>query len=139
MSKPLPVARGRDRGQATPLWAIVLVLAGLLLIPTARLIRVAHERAEARSAADAAALAGALADPGSGRVEAASIATANDAVLVDYSEDANTVTVTVRVGGVQANARAEREIIRTPSTEVPRRSPIPPPPKSLAPPIREGP
>src|SRR5690606_8276956 len=123
MSKSSRSSGSSDRGQATPLWAIVIVLAGLLLIPTARLIRVAQERAEARSAADAASLAGALADPGSGRAEAASIAAANDAVLVEYSEEGNFVNVTVRVGGVEANARAEREIVRTPSTEVPRRWP----------------
>lgn len=105
------------------MWAIVLVLAGLLLIPTARLIRVAQERAEARSAADATALAAALADPGSGRAEATSIAAANDAVVVDYDEDGTEVTVTVRVGAMEATARAERDVVRTPSTEVPRRWP----------------
>lgn len=115
-----------ERGQATPLWAIVLVLAGLLLIPTARLVRVAAERAEARSAADAAALAAAVAGPAVGRGEAASVAAANDAVLVDYRATRNRVTVTVRVGDVEAEASAERETVRVPSTAVPDRWPSDP-------------
>lgn len=108
-----------DRGQATPLWAIVIVLAGLLLIPTGMLMRTALERAEARSAADATALAGALA----GEAEARAIAAANDATVISYVTDGTEVEVTVQVGGMRATARAERELVRVPSTEVPRRWP----------------
>ena len=95
-----------DRGQATPLWAVVLVLAGLLLVPTGMLVRATVERAEARSAADAAALAGAL----EGEAVARSVAEANDAELVAYVERGDLVEVTVVVGDRRATARAERTV-----------------------------
>jgi Flp pilus assembly protein TadG len=96
-----------DRGQATPLWAIVLVLAGLLLVPTGVLITAVHERALAQNAADAAALAGALEDED----EARAIARANDAELVAYQDAGDVVEVTVVVGDRRATARAERETV----------------------------
>jgi len=95
-----------DRGQATPLWAVVLLLAALLLVPTGLLIRAAVERAEARSAADAAALAGALEGP----AEAERIAEANGARLVEYHRRHDLVEVTVVVGDRRATARAERRL-----------------------------
>lgn len=95
-----------DRGQATPLWAVVLVLAGLLLVPTGMLVGATVERAEARSAADAAALAGALEGEGA----ATAVAAANDAALVDYVERGDLVEVTVVVGDRRATARAERRV-----------------------------
>lgn len=95
-----------DRGQATPLWAVVLVLAGLLLIPTGMLVRATVERAEARSAADAAALAGALEDEAAAR----SVAAANGAELVEYLVHGSFVEVTVVVGDRRATARAERSV-----------------------------
>lgn len=95
-----------DRGQATPLWAVVLVLAGLLLVPTGMLVRATVERAEARSAADAAALAGALEDEAAAR----SVATANGAELVAYEARGDLVEVTVVVGDRRATARAERTV-----------------------------
>lgn len=102
-TRPMPSRRGA-RGQATPLWAVVLVLAGLLLVPTGMLIRATVDRAEAGAAADAAALAGAL----EGRAGARAVARANGARLVDYTELGDTVEVTVVVGDRQATARAER-------------------------------
>ena len=102
----MPVRRS-SRGQATPLWAMVLVLAGLLLVPTGLLIRAAVDRAEARSAADAAALAGAL----EGEAAARSVAAENDARLVDYAEHGDLVEVTVVVGDRRATARAERRLV----------------------------
>ena len=59
-----------------------------------------HQRA--RSAADAAALAGAV----GGATEAARIAAANGATLVDFVRDGDIVTVHVSVGDVIASARA---------------------------------
>ena len=59
-----------------------------------------HERA--RSAADAAALAGVE----GGRDASAAMAAANGAVLVDWRRDGSAVTVTVRVDGRAASARA---------------------------------
>ncbi|MFP5577704.1 MAG: helicase/secretion neighborhood TadE-like protein [Acidimicrobiia bacterium] len=95
-----------DRGQATPLWAVVLLLAGLLLIPTGMLVRATVERAEARAAADAAALAGALEDEAAAR----SVADANGARLTRYEERGDLVEVTVVVGERRATARAERAV-----------------------------
>jgi len=96
-----------SRGQATPLWAVVLVVAGLLLVPTGLLIRAAVDRAEARSAADAAALAGAL----EGEAAARAVATDNGARLVAYAEQGDLVEVTVVVGDRRATARAERRLV----------------------------
>lgn len=98
--------RRSDRGQATPLWAVVVLLAALLLVPTGLLVRAAVERTEARSAADAAALAGAL----EGESEARRIAVANGGELVAYEASGDLVEVTVVVGGRQATARAERRL-----------------------------
>lgn len=95
-----------DRGQVTPLWAVVLVLAGLLLVPTGLLVRATVERAEARSAADAAALAGAL----EGEESARAIAADNGAELVEYDERGDLVEVTVVVGDRRATARAQRTL-----------------------------
>ena len=60
------------------------------------------ERQQARSAADAAALAGVT----GGRAAAASLAAANDAVLVGWSRSGREVTVSVRVGDQTVTARA---------------------------------
>ena len=102
-----------DRGQATPLWAVVLVLAGLLLVPTGLLVRATVERAEARSAADAAALAGALQGEGAAR----SVAAANGAELIAYEESGALVEVSVVVGDRRATARAERTVSLVPADE----------------------
>lgn len=101
--------RRGSRGQATPLWAIVLVLAALLLVPVSLLARATIERAEAQSAADAAALAGAL----EGEDAARTIARSNDARLESFVTDGDAVEVTVVVGGRRATARAVRDVIRT--------------------------
>lgn len=69
------------------------------LVPWGR-AQVAHERA--RTAADAAALAGVT----GGRSAASSSAAVNGAVLVSWTRDGQVVTVTVRVDGEQASARA---------------------------------
>lgn len=60
------------------------------------------DRQQARSAADAVALAGVT----GGRAGAASLAAANDAVLVGWSRSGREVTVSVRVGGQTVTARA---------------------------------
>ena len=93
------------RGQATPLWAIVLLLAALLLVPMGLVARAVIERSEAQSAADAAALAGAL----DGEAEARAVARLNGAELVRYRATGDTVQVVVVVGGRRATARALRE------------------------------
>lgn len=95
----------RDRGQATPLWAMVLLLAALLLLPVALLARTVIDRAEAQNAADAVALAGALDGEDAARV----IARANDARVLEYRVEGDTVEVVVAVGDRRATARALRE------------------------------
>jgi predicted RND superfamily exporter protein len=62
-----------------------------------------HARAE--SAADAAALAGVT----GGEAASSAIAAANEATVVAWSRSGYDVTVTVRVGGQQATARATDE------------------------------
>ncbi len=98
-------SRRRERGQATPLWAIVLVLAALLLVPTGLLARAVIERSEAQSAADAAALAGAL----DGETEARTVAALNGAQVERYRALGDVVEVVVVLGGRRATARAIRE------------------------------
>lgn len=93
-----------ERGQATPLLAVVLVLAGLLLVPAGLLVRAAVERAEAQTAADAAALAGALQGEGAAR----QIAAHNGGELIAFTARGDVVEVTVVVGDRRATARAER-------------------------------
>jgi hypothetical protein len=75
----------------------------MLLI--AQLGLLAVHRAQARTAADAAALAGAA----EGRDAAALVAQANGAVLEAFAVDGVDVQVRVRVGSTHASARARRE------------------------------
>ena len=94
-----------SRGQATPLWAIVLLLAALLLVPLGLVARATIERSRAQSAADATALAGAL----DGEDEARAIARLNGARVERYDQHGDIVEVIVVVGGRRATARALRE------------------------------
>ena len=103
----------RDRGQAVPLMAAMLLLAMGAVVAMIEIGRLLNESAAARTAADAAALAGAADGPDG----AASIAVANGAVLLSYEEeepaddsDALLVTVTVQVGRSSRTARAERQV-----------------------------
>lgn len=94
--------RGRERGQATPLMAAVVVLAGLVALAVVHMGGEAVDAARARTAADAAALAGAA----EGRQGAAAVAEANGGRLVGYREVGTDVVVVVRVGAVESRARA---------------------------------
>ena len=107
MSRQHPTTPVGSRGQATPLVAIALLLAALLLVPLSLLGRATIERSAAQNAADAAALAGALAGEG----EARSIAAANGARLESYERRGAVVEVVVTVGGRRATARAERSTV----------------------------
>ena len=93
----------RDRGSGFVMTVLVGVgvTGGVLvaLVPWGSGL-VAHERA--RTAADAAALAGVT----GGRGAAATMAAANGGVLVSWARDGSEVTVTVRVGDHRALARA---------------------------------
>lgn len=101
---------GHDRGQALPLLLIVLGVTLVALLVVARLATAADDAARARTAADAAALAGAA----EGRVVAASVASANGGVLLDYDwvrrPDGIAVEVVVEVGVARARARAEEVV-----------------------------
>ncbi len=93
----------RDRGSMLVLVVLVglAITAAVLFALVPVLVDLTH-REQARSAADAAALAGVT----GGRSAAAAIASANDAELVTWSSNGRHVTVGVRVGGQVVNARA---------------------------------
>jgi outer membrane lipoprotein SlyB len=94
-----------ERGQAVPIVlglmavAVVVVLA---LLPLAEAVR---ERAAARNAADAAALAGAA----EGEAAARQVAAENGSELVRWRADGLDVWVVVTLGDARAEARARRE------------------------------
>lgn len=92
-------------GQATPLVAVVLLFAGMVLVGLAHLGHLALDAARADTAADAAALAGVVHGPGA----AARLARADGAVLVAFERLDDDVTVTVRVGSATSTARAHLE------------------------------
>ena len=103
----------RDRGQAVPVMAAMLLVAMGAVVATIEIGKLLNESAAARTAADAAALAGAA----EGRDAAESMATTNGGVLLSYDEeesadgaDALLVSVTVRVGRASQAARAERQV-----------------------------
>lgn len=93
-----------DRGQATPLMAAAIVLVAVLMIGMGPMARVLADRAQARTAADAAALAGAA----EGEDAAREMAAANDAELVGYQAQGDEVVVKVAIGRVTAYGRARR-------------------------------
>jgi hypothetical protein len=91
-----------ERGQALPLVALVVVAAGVTCLAAGKLGGAAVSRAEASSAADAAALAGAV----GGRDEARSVAEANGGRLVGWEHGGGDVRARVAVGRAVATARA---------------------------------
>ena len=94
----------RQRGQALPLLVVVVALAALVVIGLGRLGAVVVARAEAQTAADAAALAGAV----HGRGAAEGRAAANGGRLVSWAVAGPEVEVVADVGGERARARARR-------------------------------
>jgi uncharacterized membrane protein len=94
-----------DRGQLLPLYALVVLVACVSMLLLVRLGAVAVHRAHARTAADAAALAGAA----EGRDAAEQVTTANGAVLESFDAEGDEVEVRVRVDTSHARARARRE------------------------------
>ena len=96
--------RANDRGQLLPLLAAIIVVAGVAMFVIAELGRAATEHAQARTAADAAALAGAAA----GESEAAKLAVVNGGRLVSYATAGDDTEVRVVVGDGDAAARARR-------------------------------
>jgi hypothetical protein len=94
-----------DRGQVLPFIALVIVLAGLAAVVIGRLGQGAVDRARARTAADAAALAGAA----EGEDAARRLAEANHGTLLSFRVEGPDVEVVVRVRKAQALARARRD------------------------------
>jgi hypothetical protein len=94
----------RERGQVLPLLTLVIVLAGLVCLAAGKLGGAAVARAQAVTAADAAALAGAAAGEGEARRAAA----ANGARLTGYQAAGTDARVEVTLGRAEAAARARR-------------------------------
>ena len=100
------MARSRDRGSMLVL--VVLVGAAFTAAVTLALVPVLNDlidRQQARSAADAAALAGVA----GGRSASARLAAVNEATLTGWTRSGRRVTVTVAVGDQTATARATDE------------------------------
>ncbi|MFZ6004503.1 MAG: hypothetical protein ACOYXM_11290 [Actinomycetota bacterium] len=95
----------RDSGQALPLVLGVLAVAVVVLLALVPLARGAAESARARTAADAAALAGAA----EGEEAARDIAEANGGELVMWRASGADVWVAVTVGDARAVAKATRD------------------------------
>jgi Putative Flp pilus-assembly TadE/G-like len=93
-----------EAGQAAPLVLALLALAVVVLLALVPLARGAAERAQARTAADAAALAGAA----EGEDAAREVAAANDGELVAWRAAGADVWVAVVVGEARAVAKATR-------------------------------
>jgi hypothetical protein len=105
--------REREAGQILPLVALLMVAAGAGALLLGRLGGAAVQRARAQTAADAAALAGAL----DGREAAASVALDNGARLVRFEARGAQAFVRVEVGAAGATARARRgSSTRSPSS-----------------------
>jgi hypothetical protein len=98
--------RRGERGQTVPLIALVLLVAGGLAWAVAVLGGRAAAQGHVRSAADAAALAGAVA----GEPAAAEVAAANHAALESFRQQGDVVEVRVQAGGFRAVAWAERVV-----------------------------
>jgi hypothetical protein len=104
------VRRLDDRGQATPLLVIAVGFVTLMLLALGPMGRVLADRTRARTAADAAALAGAV----EGEAAARRLAAANGAELTEFRDlDGGEVVVEVRLDGVSAHARARRHEVTT--------------------------
>jgi hypothetical protein len=88
-----------------PLLALLVVLAGALTVILGRLGVHAVEAGRARTAADAAALAGAAAGPDAARA----MSRANGGALMRFETDRAAFRAWVRVGDAEASARAVAE------------------------------
>lgn len=94
--------RRNERGQVAPLLALFAVAIGLACLGLGRFGGGAADAARARTAADAAALAGAAGS----EADARSLAAANDAVIETFEQAGGDVRVRVRVGAHAVSARA---------------------------------
>lgn len=105
---PDPSGRARvphgERGSIVPLVALIVLAAGGLAFALGRLGGAAVERAQARTAADAAALAGAV----EGVDAAHDLAAANGGTVESVTTDGPDIEVVVVIGDARAPARARR-------------------------------
>src|SRR4051812_44976835 len=92
----------REAGQVAPLLALFAVVVGLACLGLGRVAAGGVDAARARTAADAAALAGAV----DGEDEARSVAEVNAGELDSFESSGSDVRVRVRVGAHVAAARA---------------------------------
>jgi hypothetical protein len=95
-----------ESGQVVPLMAAALALVVVALLALVPVARVLGDRARARTAADAAALAGAA----EGETAARRLAAANGGRLTAFSRQGAEVVVHVRVGRADAWARAGTQV-----------------------------
>jgi hypothetical protein len=93
---------GHDGGQIVPLASALVGLCCVALLSLVPVARTLDDRARARTAADAAALAGAADSERTAR----EVAVANGADLLEIERNGDEVVVQVRVGEVEAYARA---------------------------------
>jgi hypothetical protein len=100
-----------DCGQAMPFVLVIVVMVALSCIAMLRLSHAATDAARARTAADAAALAGVRDGQGAAR----RLATANGGSLVEFREISDVeVEVVVQVGEARAVATAELAVALPP-------------------------
>ena len=106
-------ARDDDRGQAVPLAVAMLAVVAVALVAFVPLGVAVADRARARTAADAAALAGAA----DGEEAARDLAGENGGELLEFETADGEVRVRVRVGDVDAYARARATTRSVPGTD----------------------
>ncbi len=107
MSKCPPlIGFSKERGSITPFIALFVFITAGLTMGVARFGAEASIAAQARTAADAAALAGAA----EGEQAARQVAHINGARLVSFSVEGREARVTVELGGTKVSARAEGSI-----------------------------
>lgn len=123
---------GRQRGAATVLTAATAVLAAMVALAVVHGGQRIIEGARARTAADAAALAGVE----GGRAEAERLAVANGGRLDRYTVSGGDVLVSVRVGDRTATARARA--LAVPAAPVPNSTSTAGPPATATVPDRVG-
>jgi len=95
-----------DSGQVVPLMALVVMLTVVSLVLLVRLGTALDDSARARTAADAAALAGSV----DGRGAAEEMATVNGGELMRFELRGSTADVQVKVGEATASARATASV-----------------------------
>jgi hypothetical protein len=100
------MGRSRDDGQAMGLLIIAVCLVMTMAVGLASLSVGLVQRSRAQTAADAAAIAGALGGVGQATRAAARNGATVAAFTLVTDGDANTATVTVELGGKRATARA---------------------------------